>query len=81
MNKKGNNKTINALQNEKEQLGIKEVVSHLDNKDLEKQLVSKDNTTILTQISIDKNMVKYQKFQIIFMKSANERGKNVFNRK
>ncbi|MCU5621513.1 MMPL family transporter [Bacillus cereus] len=47
-------KTINALQNEKEQLGIKEVVSHLDNKDLEKQLISKDNTTILTQISVDK---------------------------
>ena len=47
-------KTINALQNEKEKLGIKEVVSHLDNKDLEKQLVSKDNTTILTQISVDK---------------------------
>ena len=47
-------KTINVLQNEKEQLGIKEIVSHLDNKDLEKQLVSKDNTTILTQISIDK---------------------------
>ena len=42
------------MQNEKEQLGIKEVVSHLDNKELEKQLVSKDNTTILTQISIDK---------------------------
>ncbi|WP_142325683.1 MMPL family transporter [Bacillus thuringiensis] len=47
-------KTINALQNEKEQLGIKEIVSHLDNKDLEKQLISKDNTTILTQISVDK---------------------------
>ncbi|MEI2316805.1 MMPL family transporter [Bacillus paramobilis] len=47
-------KTINALQNEKEQLGIKEVISHLDTKDLEKQLVSKDNTTILTQISVDK---------------------------
>ncbi len=47
-------KTIHALQNEKEQLGIKEVVSHLDNKDLEKQLISKDNTTILTQISVDK---------------------------
>ncbi|WP_142951937.1 MMPL family transporter [Bacillus thuringiensis] len=47
-------KAINALQNEKEQLGIKEVVSHLDNKDLEKQLISKDNTTILTQISVDK---------------------------
>ncbi|MBR9660150.1 MMPL family transporter [Bacillus cereus] len=47
-------KTINALQNEKEQLGIKEVVSHLDNKALEKQLISKDNTTILTQISVDK---------------------------
>lgn len=52
--KKEITKTINALQNEKVQLGIKEVVSHLDNKDLEKQLVSKDNTTILTQISIDK---------------------------
>ncbi|PGW50821.1 MMPL family transporter [Bacillus thuringiensis] len=52
--KKEITKTINALQNEKEQLGIKEVVSHLDNKDLEKQLVSRDNTTILTQISIDK---------------------------
>ncbi|MEI4620392.1 MMPL family transporter [Bacillus pfraonensis] len=47
-------KVINSLQNEKEQLGIKEIVSHLDNKDLEKQLVSKDNTTILTQISVDK---------------------------
>ena len=52
--KKEITKTINALQNEKEQLGINEVVSHLDNKDLEKQLVSKDNTTILTQISVDK---------------------------
>lgn len=68
--KKEITKTINALQNEKEQLGIKEVVSHLDNKDLEKQLVSKDNTTILTQISIDKNTVKYQRFQIIFMKKC-----------
>ncbi|MDZ4417118.1 MMPL family transporter [Bacillus cereus] len=47
-------KTITALQNEKEQLGIKEIVSHLDNKDLEKQLFSKDNTTILTKISVDK---------------------------
>ena len=55
------------MQNEKEQLGIKEVVSHLDNKELEKQLVSKDNTTILTQISIDKSMVKYRKLQISFI--------------
>lgn len=54
-------KTINALQNEKEQLGIKEVVSHLDNKELEKQLVSKDNTTILTQISVDKKHGKISK--------------------
>ena len=51
----------------KRTIRIKEVVSHLDNKELEKQLVSKDNTTILTQISIDKNMVKYRKFQIIFI--------------
>ncbi|XKK29997.1 MMPL family transporter [Bacillus sp. AC79A.1] len=72
--KKEITKTINALQNEKEQLGIKEVVSYLDNKDLEKQLVSKDNTTILTQISIDKNMVKYQRFQIIFMKKCKRKG-------
>ncbi|MCI4060782.1 hypothetical protein MMK25_35565, partial [Bacillus cereus] len=43
-------KTINALQNEKEQLGIKVVVSHLDNKELEIQLVSNDNTSILKQI-------------------------------
>lgn len=54
-------KTINALQNEKEQLGIKEVVSHLDNKELQKQLVSKDNTTILTQISVDKKHGKMSK--------------------
>lgn len=54
-------KTINALQNEKEQLGIKEVVSHLDNKELEKQLVSKDNTTILTQMSVDKKHGKISK--------------------
>lgn len=66
-------KTIHALQNEKEQLGIKEVVSHLDNKDLEKQLISKDNTTILTQISVDKKMVKYQKLQMIFIKKCKRR--------
>ncbi|KAB2423021.1 MULTISPECIES: MMPL family transporter [Bacillus cereus group] len=56
-------KTINALQNEKEQLGIKEVVSHLDNKDLEKQLISKDNTTILTQISVDKKHGEISKIE------------------
>lgn len=75
MNKRGNSETINALQNDKENLGIKEVVSHLDNKDLEEQLISKDNTTILTQISVDKNMVTYQKLQMSFIKSKTERGK------
>ncbi|HDR7794448.1 TPA: MMPL family transporter [Bacillus luti] len=54
-------KTINALQSEKEKLGIKEIVSHLDNKELEKQFISKDHTTILTQIAVDKKQGKISK--------------------
>ena len=42
---------------------------------MEEQLISKDNTTILTQISVDKNMVTYQKLQMSFIKSKTERGK------
>ncbi|AVF28425.1 putative membrane protein YdgH [Paenibacillus larvae subsp. larvae] len=34
-------------------MGTNEIISHLDSKEMEKQLVSKDNTTILTQISVD----------------------------
>ncbi|MCH5586616.1 MMPL family transporter [Shimazuella sp. AN120528] len=45
---------IHKLKTQQKQLGINEIVSHLDSKEIEKQLVSKDNTTILTQISIDK---------------------------
>ncbi|MFK4310540.1 RND superfamily putative drug exporter [Bacillus sp. RC242] len=67
-------KTINALQNEKEQLGIKEVVSHLDNKELEKQLVSKDNTTILTQISVDKKHGKISKIANNLHKKVQTKG-------
>ncbi|EOO34574.1 X-X-X-Leu-X-X-Gly heptad repeats protein [Bacillus cereus VD133] len=67
-------KTINALQNEKEKLGIKEVVSHLDNKDLEKQLISKDNTTILTQISVDKKHGEISKVANALHKKVKAKG-------
>jgi RND superfamily putative drug exporter len=46
---------INDLKAKKEQLGISQIVSHVDSKVLENQLVSKDNTTILAQISVDKS--------------------------
>jgi RND superfamily putative drug exporter len=46
---------IQSLKAQQKQLGIDEIVSHFDRKELEKQLVSKDNTTILTQIAVDKD--------------------------
>lgn len=46
---------INDLKDKEKMLGIKEIVSHVDNKETEKQLVSDDKTTILTQISVDKD--------------------------
>src|SRR5690606_9693893 len=36
-----------------QELGITKIVSHLDNEETEKQLVSKDGTTILTQLEVD----------------------------
>ncbi|USK71977.1 MMPL family transporter [Peribacillus asahii] len=45
---------INQLKDKKEQLGIKDIVSHLDSKEVEKQLFSEDQTTILTQISVER---------------------------
>lgn len=45
---------INELKAKKKQLGITDIVTHLDSAQMAKQLVSKDNTTILTQISVDK---------------------------
>ncbi|MEK5232216.1 MMPL family transporter [Lysinibacillus sp. FSL K6-0232] len=47
------NAVIKELKRQKEQLGIKELLSHQDSKELENQLFSKDKTTILTQISVD----------------------------
>jgi RND superfamily putative drug exporter len=44
---------ITELQDKKTQLGITGITSHLDSKEIEKQLVSKDNMTILMQISVD----------------------------
>lgn len=43
---------IEELQSKKQQLGITEMVSHLDGEEIEKQLVAEDGTTILTQLSV-----------------------------
>ena len=48
------NTVISELKGSKKELGIKEILSHLDNDKLEKQLISEDQTTILTQISVAK---------------------------
>ena len=48
------NEIINELKKKKSELGIKEILTHLDNEQTEDQLVSKDGTTILTQLSIEK---------------------------
>ncbi|WP_107839422.1 MMPL family transporter [Metasolibacillus meyeri] len=45
---------VNELQDKQQQLGITEMVSHLDGEEMEEQLVAKDGTTILTQISVDR---------------------------
>jgi len=46
---------IGKLKQNSEALGIREIVSHLDNEQVAKQFVSEDGTTILTQISVDKS--------------------------
>ncbi|WP_110926191.1 MMPL family transporter [Bacillus massiliglaciei] len=46
---------VKNLKSKEKELGITKISSHLDNENLEKQLVSKDQTTILTQLSIDKD--------------------------
>lgn len=46
---------VHSLQNHKKELDINKIVSHLDNKQTKEQLVSKDGTTILTQLSIEQN--------------------------
>ena len=63
----GNDKALSATQKEKieqavnqlikqqSSLGITDIVTHLDNEEVEGQLVSEDGTTILTQIYIDQN--------------------------
>lgn len=45
---------MNKLKNTKSQLGIKDMVTHLDNDQTKKQLISKDGTTILTQLEVTK---------------------------
>ncbi|WP_017729276.1 MMPL family transporter [Halalkalibacterium ligniniphilum] len=46
--------SVEKLKDQEKQLGITNVVSHLDNEETEKQFVSEDGTTILTQIAVDK---------------------------
>ncbi|WP_042348657.1 MMPL family transporter [Bacillus massiliigorillae] len=48
-------KIIKELKSEQSQLGIKDIVTHLDNEQTKKQLISKDGTTILAQLSVEKN--------------------------
>lgn len=45
---------INELKNNQSQLGIKDILTHVDNEQAEDQLVSEDGTTILAQISVEK---------------------------
>lgn len=47
--------SIAELQEKQEQLGISDMMTHLDNEQTESQLVSEDGTTILTQLSVSKN--------------------------
>ena len=46
---------VNQLNEKQSSLGITDMVTHMDNEEVEGQLVSEDGTTILTQIYIDKN--------------------------
>ncbi|PRO41636.1 MMPL family transporter [Bacillus sp. LLTC93] len=48
-------KTVRNVKSNIKDLGITEIISHLDNEDTRKQLVSKDKTTILMTIWVDKN--------------------------
>lgn len=48
-------KIINKLKNKQSQLGIKDIVTHLDNEQTESQLMSKDRTTILAQLTVETN--------------------------
>ena len=45
---------ITSLKENEKQLGIQELMTHLDNEQTESQLVAEDGTTILTQIMVDK---------------------------
>ncbi|RKQ17049.1 MMPL family transporter [Lysinibacillus endophyticus] len=46
---------IQTLKDDSEELGITDMLTYSDSEEAEKQLVSEDGTTILTQISVDHN--------------------------
>ncbi|MDP5276021.1 MMPL family transporter [Chengkuizengella axinellae] len=46
---------INDLTTKQEDLGISNILTHFDNEELKEQLVSPDETTIITALSIDKS--------------------------
>ena len=48
-------KVIQNFKNEKNELGITDMLAHSDSEEAEQQLVSEDGTTILTQISVDES--------------------------
>lgn len=45
---------VTSLKERENELGIQDLMTHLDSEQTESQLVSEDGTTILTQISVDK---------------------------
>lgn len=46
---------ISELKSRENELGILNILSHLDSEETEEQLISEDGTTILTQIEVDQN--------------------------
>jgi len=48
-------KAVQILKDDSEELGITDMLTHIDSDEAEKQLVSKDGTTIISQISVDQN--------------------------
>ncbi|WP_258000524.1 MMPL family transporter [Bacillus sp. Marseille-P3661] len=54
-------KVVQILKDNSEELGITDMLAHSDSDEAEKQLVSEDGTTILTQIYVDQNQGTVEK--------------------
>ncbi len=69
---------INELKDKKKQLGVTEIVSHLDSREIEKQLVSKDNTTVLMQLSVDQKQGEISEIANELNKVIKTKGMNTY---